>query len=92
LGLALRTPPPYARSGAHAYDQTVKKRTTLNIDLELVAEARQALGTRGTSDTVHAALGDVVGRSRRKRLLAYDLPDLSPESLAEMRSARAFGA
>jgi Arc/MetJ family transcription regulator len=65
----------------------MKKHTTLNIDLELVSEAREALGTRGTTDTVHAALEDVVRRNRRRRLLSYDLPDLTPQSVEELRSS-----
>lgn len=63
----------------------MKRHTTLNIDPDLVAEARRALGTRGTTDTVHAALEDVVKRNRRRRLLTYDLPHLTPEALEEMR-------
>jgi len=44
---------------ACAYNHCMKRHTTLNIDPDLVAEARRALGTRGTTDTVHAALEDV---------------------------------
>jgi Arc/MetJ family transcription regulator len=66
----------------------MKKHTTLNIDPELVAAAREVLGTKGTTDTVHAALEESVRRSQRRRLLTYDLPDLTPEALDEMRAPR----
>ena len=68
----------------------MKKHTTLNVDPELIAEAQHVLGTKGTTATIHAALEDVVNRSRRRRLLTYDLPDLTPEALEEMRSPRQF--
>lgn len=48
------------------------KRTSLNLDLDLVAEARGALGTRGTTDTVHAALRDAVRKQRIQWLLQHD--------------------
>ncbi len=48
------------------------KHTSLNLDLDLVAVARGALGTRGTTDTVHAALREVVRRHRIAWLLQQD--------------------
>lgn len=69
----------------------MRKHTTLNVDPELIAEAQEALGTKGTTATIHAALEDVVRRRRRLRLLTYDLPDLTPEALEQMRSGREFG-
>jgi Arc/MetJ family transcription regulator len=66
----------------------VKKRTNMNIDASLVGQAASVLGTRGTTATVHAAMEDVVRRARRKRLAARDLPDLTPDALAEMREPR----
>jgi len=41
----------------------------MNLDLELVEQAKAELGTGGTTDTVHAALLDVVRRARIERLL-----------------------
>ena len=32
------------------------RRTSLNLDFELVERAQKALGTKGTTDTVHKAL------------------------------------
>ena len=46
----------------------VVKRTNINLDMDLVQQAAQALGTRRTTDTVHAALRDVIARARRTRL------------------------
>jgi Arc/MetJ family transcription regulator len=58
----------------------MRKHTTIDLDVELVHEAGQVLGTTRTTDTVHAALTDVVRRQRRMMLLtlrpAIDLTDL----------------
>jgi Arc/MetJ family transcription regulator len=70
------------------YPRTVKKRTNMNVDVSLVSQAAVVLGTRGTTDTVHAAMEDVVRRSRRKRLAARDLSDLTPKALEQMRKPR----
>ena len=48
------------------------KRTSLNLDTSLVAEARDALGTSGTTETVHAALREAVRRQRIAWLLQHD--------------------
>jgi Arc/MetJ family transcription regulator len=61
------------------------KRTSLNLDLDLVAEARGILGTAGTTDTVHRALREVVGDERLRRLAARSFDDLTPESLDDLR-------
>lgn len=61
------------------------KRTSLNLDLDLVALARQALGTRGTTETVHRALSEVVRRARLRQLASRTFEDLTPEALAELR-------
>jgi Arc/MetJ family transcription regulator len=69
------------------YREAVVKRTNINLDMDLVGQAGQALGTRRTTDTVHAALRDVIGRARRVRLSKRDLEDLSPEALDAVRRA-----
>ena len=46
------------------------------------------LGTEQTTETVHAAMRDVVARAKRRRLAARDLPDLTPEAVEEMRKPR----
>ena len=65
------------------------KRTNINLDVKLVAAAAQQLGTRGNTDTVHAAMRDVVARARRRALAERDFSDLTPEALAELRARRA---
>ena len=64
---------------------TVVKRTNINLDIDLVQQAADELGTHRTTDTVHAALRDVVARARRARLARRDFADLTPEALDEMR-------
>jgi Arc/MetJ family transcription regulator len=64
------------------------RRTSLNLDMELVAEVREELGTRNTTDTVHAALRDVARRAALRRLAEWDFEYLTPERLEEMRRPR----
>lgn len=66
------------------------KRTSLNLDLELVARARDVLDTRGTTETVHRALAEVVRRRRLDELAARTFEGLTPEVLAELRRTRAW--
>jgi hypothetical protein len=60
----------------------------MNLNFALVSEAAAVLGTEQTTETVHAAMRDVVARARRRRLAARDLPDLTPEAVEEMRKQR----
>jgi Arc/MetJ family transcription regulator len=64
------------------------KRTSLNLELELVAQAREVLGTNGTTDTIHRALEDVVRRERLQALAERTFEDLTPEALDELRRTR----
>jgi Arc/MetJ family transcription regulator len=64
------------------------RRTTINLDAELVADARAVLKTRNTTDTVHDALREVVRRERLKRLGEWDLGGMTLEDLEEMRRSR----
>lgn len=66
----------------------VRKRTNMNIDMDLVAKAADILGTKTTTATVHAALDEVVRLQLRRELADYDFPDLTPEALEEMRRGR----
>lgn len=68
--------------------RVMRKHTTIDLDLELVRDAAAVLGTTRTTDTVHAALAEVVARQRRAALVRMDLPDLTPESVEAMRAAR----
>jgi len=47
------------------------RRTTLDIDEEMLAQAREILGTRGIKDTVDEALREVVRREAGERLIAW---------------------
>jgi Arc/MetJ family transcription regulator len=67
---------------------STSKRVTFNADAELLAEAQVALGAATTTDTINEALGQIVRRRRRERLLEVDLSDLTPEVLAEIRRGR----
>jgi Arc/MetJ family transcription regulator len=61
-----------------AYTLRVIRRTSINLDLDLVAEARDVLGTKTTTDTVHTALREAVRRERLRRVaeLRFDhIPD-----------------
>jgi len=71
-----------------AYDLVMVKRTSLNLELELVAEARKVLGTKGTTDTIHRALEDVVRRERLQSLAERTFEELTPEALGELRATR----
>lgn len=53
----------------------------MNLDTELVAEAREVLGTDGTTDTVHKALEEVVLRARRRKAAALRFDDVDHEEL-----------
>jgi Arc/MetJ family transcription regulator len=65
----------------------MRKHTTIDLDQELVREAATVLGTTRTTDTVHAALSDVVRRRRRESLLEVST-DLDLEALDVIRSHR----
>jgi len=70
-----------------AYHCAMRKHTTMDLDMHLVGEAAQVLGTTRTTDTVHAALAEVVNRRRRLGLLDIDT-DLDLVGLDEIRSHR----
>lgn len=63
------------------------KRTTINLDMELVAQAREVLEAGNTTETVHAALRDVVRRDRLRRLSEREW-NFTLEDLKEMRRSR----
>jgi Arc/MetJ family transcription regulator len=45
------------------------RRTSLNLDIELVDQAKAALGTKETTETIHRALADAVRHARLRRLV-----------------------
>ena len=64
------------------------KRTSLNLDLDLVAKAREVLATRTTTDTIHRALEEVVRREELRELAAWDLGGMTLEDLERIRQPR----
>lgn len=67
------------------------KHTTLNLDTDLLDQAREALGTKQTTETVHRALEEVVRIRRRAWLASHEFEDLTPEVLEHLRKPRDFG-
>ena len=68
------------------------KRTSLNLDVDLVAQAREVLHTSTTTATVHRALEDVIRRDALKRLTEWDLGGMTLDDLERMRQpSRFFG-
>ena len=70
-----------------AYYQAMRKHTTIDLDRELVAEARRVLGTSTATDTIHTALAEVV-RSRRRMAILELHPALTLADLDAMRAHR----
>lgn len=65
----------------------MRKHTTIDLDHELVGEARQVLGTTTTTETIHAALAEVV-RGRRRMAILELRPALTLTDLDAMRAHR----
>jgi Arc/MetJ family transcription regulator len=66
------------------------KRTSLNLDLDLVAEARAVLGSSSTIDTIHRALEAFVRREKLRWLAKEKFEDLTPEALERLRATRSW--
>ena len=64
------------------------RRTSLNLDLDLVAKARDVLDTRTTTETIHVALEEVVRREALRELAAWDLGGMPLEDLERLRQPR----
>lgn len=64
------------------------KHTTLNLDHQLLEQAKAALGTSTMTETLHRALEEVINIDRRRRLLEFDLSELSRDSVDTMRVPR----
>lgn len=65
----------------------MRKHTTIDLDTQLVGEAKAVLGTRTTSETVHTALAEVIRQRRRLGILKLR-PALTLADLDAMRSHR----
>lgn len=63
------------------------RRTTINLDVELARAAKDALGAKTVTDAIHVALRESVDRRLREGLLDHDFSALTPDRLAELRSA-----
>jgi Arc/MetJ family transcription regulator len=68
----------------------VIRRTSINLDFDLVTQAGEILRTNGTTDTVHRALEDVIRRDALKRLAEWDLGGMTLEDLERMRQPTHF--
>lgn len=64
-----------------------KAHTTLDLDRDLLNDAAEALGTTRTTETVHAALREVVARRRRAWLAGRDFSELE-RALPDLRAPR----
>lgn len=64
------------------------KRTSLNLDLDLVAQARDVLETRTNTETIHRALEEVVRQEGLRKLAEWDLGELTLEDLERLRRPR----
>ena len=65
----------------------MRKHTTIDLDTNLVEAAAEALGTNRTTDTIHAALNEVVRRRQRMSITDFR-PALDLTDLDAMRSHR----
>ena len=68
------------------YRSGMRRRTTINVDIELIREAAQALGTEGITATIRAALSEVI--QVRRTALADLRPALYLDDLDAMRAHR----
>jgi Arc/MetJ family transcription regulator len=71
------------------YPRLVTKRTSINLDVDLVGQAKAVLGTSEVTETIHMALAEIVRMQRLRRLASRDFPDLTPAALAQLRQPRA---
>ena len=65
----------------------MRKHTTIDLDMELVRQAGLALGTTKVTETVHAALDDVVRRRQRMALVDF-VPAIDLDDLDQIRAHR----
>lgn len=72
------------------------KRTTVDLDVDDLHAAREALGTETAKDTINAALRDVARRAALTRaaalILEGGLEIVDPDDLAALRQSRSTNA
>lgn len=66
------------------------KRTTVNLDTEMLERAREILGAKTVTETVNKALEEVTRVAAIKRLAEWEFRWLTPERLREIRKGRVF--
>ncbi|MGI8549352.1 MAG: type II toxin-antitoxin system VapB family antitoxin [Dehalococcoidia bacterium] len=66
------------------------KHTTVDLDITLLEAAQKILGTSQTTETIHRALQEVIAQRKRRWLADYSFPELTPETLEDMRRAGAL--
>jgi len=66
------------------------ERAYLDLDLDLVGQAREVLGSNGTTETVHRALEEVVRQEKLRWLAERDFSELTPEVLERLRATRTW--
>jgi Arc/MetJ family transcription regulator len=76
-------------SVSEAYSMDMTKRTSINLDVVLVNEAKEVLETKETTETIHRALKEVVRQERLRRLgrRRFDFPDADLGALRQPRTA-----
>jgi Arc/MetJ family transcription regulator len=75
---------------SEAYNSDMIKRTSLNLDVSLLDEARAVLGTNGTTETVHKALAEVVRQDKLRQLAAWEFSMSNEEIEAAWQSEPDF--
>ncbi|RZS44562.1 VapB protein of antitoxin of type II toxin-antitoxin system [Herbihabitans rhizosphaerae] len=63
-------------------------RTTVNLDDELLSDARRVLGTEGVTETINAAMSEVVRRAALAEFSVNEF-DITVSDLADSRGDRA---
>jgi Arc/MetJ family transcription regulator len=71
------------------YSMAMTKRTSINLDVSLVEEAKEVLETKETTETIHRALKEVVRQDRLRRLgrRRFDFSAADLEALRQPRTA-----
>jgi Arc/MetJ family transcription regulator len=71
-------------------EQPTKRKTTVEIDVDLLAQAQEALGTTGVKETIDKALLEawrwVMLRQFMERIRTQEGVDIGPEVLEETRA------
>lgn len=70
----------------------MRKRHTLYLDMDLLADAQHELSASTATETLHRALQEAVNLRTRQRLMTLDLSALTEETLQRMRENRDFAS